>query len=527
MIVRGGGGRGRGLALIVRFSWLPISLWVSGSSKNITGARGRGFRILLTLLLLLLATISNAQLVAVGSKKFTESYVLGEIAKRALSEAGLEVEHKQGMGATAIVWNALKANAIQAYPEYTGTVSEELLKRPGIDADTMRAELKKLGLGMTKELGFNNTYGLVMRRADAERLGIRKISDLAKHPELKCGITHELMGRADGWKGLIGKYALKFDDVKGVDHSLGYAALFAGQADLKDCYTTDAEIKKYELRVLEDDRSYFPKYLAVFLYRLDAPAKLAETLDKLGGTIDETKMIALNEEANRTKDFAAAASQYFTPNAPPAETADPNAQLPNLLGRHLLLVGISLLLAILVGIPLGIAASRGGAVGGTILGVAGVIQTIPSLALLALLVAIPFLGTSPQTAIVALFLYSLLPIVRNTAAGIAGIPGPLRESAAALGLEPMARLRKVYLPMAMPTILAGIKTSAVINVGTATLAALIGAGGLGEPIVSGLALNDAPTILRGAIPSAILAVVVQFGFDAVERAVVPRGLRAR
>ncbi|MGV3615559.1 MAG: glycine betaine ABC transporter substrate-binding protein [Fimbriimonas sp.] len=482
---------------------------------------------LVLVFLTLLGAMASAQNIAVGSKKFTESYVLGEIAKRALTEAGLEVEHKQGMGATAIVWNALTGGSIAAYPEYTGTVSEELLKRPGMTTEAMREELKRRGLGMSKELGFNNTYGLVMRRADAEKLGISKISDLVRHPTLRCGITHELLGRADGWKGLTAKYALKFDEVKGVDHALGYAALFAGQTDVKDCYTTDAEIKKYDLRVLQDDREYFPKYRAVFLYRLDAPPKLAATLDGLGGTLDETKMIALNEEANRTKDYAAAAARYFDPTGPAAATADPNAVLPKLLGQHLILVGVSLLLAVLVGIPLGIAASRGGALGGGILGVTGVIQTIPSLALLALMVAIPAFGISLQTAIVALFLYSLLPIVRNTAAGIAGISGPLRESAAALGLEPMARLRKVYLPMALPTILAGIKTSAVINVGTATLAALIGQGGLGEPIVSGLALNDTPTILRGAIPAAILAVVVQGAFDLIERAVVPRGLKIR
>lgn len=477
------------------------------------------------LVLACMAAFASAQEVAVGSKKFTESYVLGEIAKRALTEVGLKADHKQGMGATAIVWNALTGGSIQAYPEYTGTVSEELLKRPGISEDEMRAELKKRGLGMSKELGFNNTYGLVMRRADAEKLGIAKISDLVKHPTLRCAITHELLGRADGWKGLTAKYGLKFDEVKGVDHALGYQAVSKDQADIKDCYTTDYEIKKYDLRVLEDDLAYFPKYLAVFLYRLDAPAKLGETLEELGGTIDETKMIALNEEANRTKDYAAAAARYFSPTGPVAASANPNAQLPNLLGRHLVLVGVSLLLAILVGIPLGIAASRGGALGGAILGVTGVIQTIPSLALLALLVAVPIFGISIQTAIFALFLYSLLPIVRNTAAGIAGIPGPLRESAAALGLEPGAQLRKVYLPMALPMILAGIKTSAVINVGTATLAALIGQGGLGEPIVSGLALNDTDTILRGAIPAAILAVIVQAGFDLLERTVVPRGLR--
>jgi osmoprotectant transport system permease protein len=176
-------------------------------------------------------------------------------------------------------------------------------------------------------------------------------------------------------------------------------------------------------------------------------------------------------------------------------------------------------------LPLGIAASRGGTLGHGILAIVGMIQTIPSLALLALLVPVPFLGISARTAIVALFLYGLLPIVRNTATGLQDIPPALRDSAVALGLEPGARLRKIYLPLASRTILAGIKTSAVINIGTATLAALIGAGGLGEPILSGLNLNDNATILEGAIPAALLALLVQGSFDLLDRFLIPRGLR--
>jgi osmoprotectant transport system permease protein len=483
---------------------------------------------LLLFALALLGQRAMGQSITVGSKKFTESYVLGEIAKRVLTEAGYQVEHKQGMGATAIVWNALTGKSIDAYPEYTGTISEELLKRPGIDVAEVRKALAKDGIGMTDELGFNNTYGLVMRRKDAEKLGIAKISDLKGHPDLKCGITHELLGRKDGWKPLTAKYGLRFEDVKGIDHALGYAALYAGQVDVKDCYTTDAEIKRYDLKVLEDDLHFFPLYRAVFLYRLEMPAKAVAALKSLEGKIDEPRMIALNEEAGRTKDYAEAAATFFAKpgeSAPEPVKSDVAGKIARLTGQHLLLVGVSLLLAVLVGVPLGIAASRPGTLSGFILGVTGVIQTIPSLALLALLVAMPFLGISFATAVVALFLYSLLPIVRNTATGLAGIPAPLRESAAALGLEPGARLRKVFLPLALPTILAGIKTSAVINVGTATLAALIGGGGLGEPIVSGLSLNDSSTILQGAIPAAVLAVVVQTLFDLLERAVVPRGLK--
>ncbi|RYG41915.1 ABC transporter permease subunit, partial [bacterium] len=390
----------------------------------------------------------------------------------------------------------------------------------------MRDRLKPLGIGMTADLGFNDSYGLAMRKEEAQKLGIASISDLAKHPELKAGITPELLNRSDGWKPLAAKYGLRLNDVKTVEHGLGYAALYAGQVDLKDCYTTDAEIAKYNLTVLKDDLNFFPQYRAVWLYRLDAPQKLVGALEGMVGKIDEAKMIAMNKAASDAKGPSAAlagAAIFFAepPPPPPSMWSAMGRQL----GEHLGLVGSSLLMAILVGIPLGVRAARPDSVSGAILGFVGLLQTIPSLALLAFL--IPFLNIGTTTAVVALFLYSLLPIVRNTAAGLRAIPGPLREAAEAIGLPASARLRKVYLPMALPTILAGIKTSAVINVGTATLAALIGAGGFGVPIQQGLSLNDTETILRGAIPAAVLAIVVQFLFDGLERWIVSPGLKTQ
>ncbi|RYG20183.1 ABC transporter permease subunit [bacterium] len=484
-------------------------------------------RLLALILLFLLPGALSAQSVTVGSKKFTESYVLGEIAKKALEDAGFKVEHKQGIGATGIVWAALAKGDIGLYPEYTGTISEEILKKPGLDIESMKAELKALGIGMSKDLGFNDGYGLAMTRATAQKLGVAKISDLTKHPELEAGITHEYLGRKDGWAQLTQKYGLRFAEVRSIDHGLAYAALQAGKIALTDCYTTDAEIKKYDLIVLEDDRGFFPLYRAHFLYRLDLPTKAVAAIDALGGTIDEKKMIALNAEANRTKDYAAAAAMYFKDrgqNVVVKHASLAEEILPRL-WEHLWLVGVSLLAAVVVGVPLGIVASRPGPLGGFILSFVGLVQTIPSLALFGLLVPFGFFGIGLRTAIFALFLYSLLPIVRNTATGLGGIPPNLRESAEALGLDPGARLRQVYLPMALPTILAGIKTSAVINVGTATIAALIGAGGLGQLIQSGLNLNDNATILKGAVPAALLALVVQGAFDLLERGVVSKGLR--
>ena len=451
------------------------------------------------------------------------------------------------MGKTGIVWEALKSGAITCYPEYTGTISEELLKLKGeITTGEMQGALEPFGIGMTGELGFNDTYALAMRKEQADRLHIRKISDLKSHPDLRVALTHEFLERKDGWRPLAARYGLNMASVVGVEHTLGYDALLAGKADIKDAYSTDAMLASGAFTVLQDDLGYFPKYKAVFLYRLDAPVKAIVALRTLEGRIDETQMIRMNSEAEKTKDFTKAAALFFdrgsreptddaseqikaaTNGAPPP--ADWVLFLHRLSGwtlRHLELVGISLFFAILVGVPLGVVAGRPGPLSQIILGVTGMIQTIPSLALLALLVSVPFLGIQIQTAIIALFLYSLLPIVRNTATGLQDIPISMRESAITLGLEPMAQLRKVYLPMASRTILAGIKTSAIINVGTATLAALIGQGGLGEPIVSGLAINDNSTILQGAVPAAILALLVQGAFDLLDRVLIPKGLRLK
>ena len=496
-----------------------------------------GFLLIVSCVAVFLIHSSCIADVVIGSKKFTESYVLGEIAKRTLTDDAIPAEHRQGLGGTIILWEALRGGQIDAYPEYTGTIATEILKTDSrVSLNQIGDSLKKLGVGMTAPLGFNNTYALVMRRSEAQGLGIRTISDLRKYPDLKIGVTHEFLERQDGWRPLRQRYGLPHQNVIGIDHALGYSALANESIDVKDAYSTDAKIEENDLVVLEDNLRFFPKYEAVFLFRSSTRADAIAALRRLEGTLDEQRMIRLNAEAERTKNYTKAASLYFNVGAALAPRTSAQSgpshfgetfphELARWTLRHLQLAGFSLLLSIVVGIPLGIVASRGGAVGHVILGFAGVVQTVPSLALLALLVPLPFFGISVRTAIAALFLYGLLPIVRNTATGLQDIPRSLRESAVALGLSPIARLWEVYLPMASRSILSGIKTSAVINIGTATLAALIGAGGLGEPILSGLNLNDHVTILEGAIPAAVLALLVQWSFDLLDRVLIPRGLR--
>jgi osmoprotectant transport system permease protein len=486
------------------------------------------FRKLLLLLALTTAAHGFAAEIHIGSKRFTESYVLGEIATKVLREAGLSADHRPGMGGTIILWEALKGGAISAYPEYTGTITEEILHtRERWPLQRIASELAQHGVGMTGELGFNNTYALVMRRDKAQALGIKRISDLKNHPDLRLGLTHEFLERQDGWKPLSTQYGLAMRNVSGIDHALGYAALADGSIDVKDAYSTDAKIVENDLIVLEDDANFFPQYQAVFLYRLDLDPNALTALKRLEHTLDEKRMTELNAHAERTKDYAQAAALYFGERNTEGAATRTLSKIAHWTAQHLTLVGISLFVAIIIGIPLGIVASRSGPLAYFILSAAGIVQTIPALALLALLVPVPGLGISPATAIVALFLYSLLPIIRNTAAGLQDIPLPLREAAAALGLRSGAQLRKIFLPIASRTILTGIKTSAVINVGSATLAALIGAGGLGEPIISGLNLNDHATILQGAIPAAALALLVQLAFGLLDLLVIPRGLRLR
>jgi osmoprotectant transport system permease protein len=491
--------------------------------------RARSSALLLSFLISVAVAIpAMANPITIGSKKFTESYVLGEIARRALNDSGIGAEHRQGMGGTIILWQALRGGQIDAYPEYTGTIGQEILKNGRqLSFQEIRDALGKFGVGMTEPLGFNNTYALVMRRSEAQRLGVRTISDLRKHPELRLGLTHEFLDRQDGWRPLHERYGLPQQSVVGIDHALGYAALANGSIDVKDAYSTDAKIEENDLVVLEDDLRFFPKYDSVFLFRSSMPPNAIGALRRLEGTLDEKRMIHLNMEAERTKNYTFAANLYFEGGGSSANSL--GESFPHKLARwtlrHLELAGFSLLLSVIIGIPLGIVASRGGVIGQGILGFASIVQTIPALALLALLVPLPFFGISVRTAITALFLYGLLPIVRNTASGLQDIPRSLRESAIALGLSPFTRLWEIYLPMASRSILSGIKTSAVINIGTATLAALIGAGGLGEPILSGLNLNDHATILQGAIPAALLALLVQWLFDILDRFLIPKGLR--
>jgi osmoprotectant transport system permease protein len=493
-------------------------------------------RALLHLLLALAvaAPACAADPVVVGSKRFTESYILGEIVREVLEQGGVPAQHRQGLGNTAVMDQALASNSIQVYPEYTGTIVRELLKKevPAGETPTLaqiNEWLAPRGLKAAVPLGFNNSYALAMREDDAARLGIASLSDLAKAKgPLRFGLSHEFLVRADGWPALKKAYAIPFTPGSGLDHGLAYQALANKQVDVVDAYTTDAQIARLKLRVLKDDRNFFPRYDAVLLMRASLDDK---PLAPLAGRIDEATMQSMNAQVEIDGRSFAEVAHAFVTSGKVTRAATPQGHgfvdrlfapdLPRLLRQHLVLVFASLAIAVVIGVPLGIFAQRRPRLAGALMGVVGMAQTIPSLALLAFLIAIVgTIGFVP--ALLALAIYALLPIVRNTHAGLVGVPDGMRDAALALGMRRGQVLREVELPLAAPTLFAGIKTAAVLNVGMATVATFIGAGGLGERIVAGLAVNDTAFMLAGAVPAAVLALVTQWVFDLVEKVLVRR-----
>ena len=513
-------------------------------AHTVRGLRAAGLAALslLTLMIALTAPAQAAEPLRIGSKRFTEAFILAEVLAQTarIGQPGAAVEVKSGLGNTAIVYAALRTGSIDVYPEYTGTIDLEILKNTQPSSlQAMREQLRPLGLGVDVRLGFNDGYALAMRADTAQRLGIATLSDLAKHPALRLGLSNEFIGRADGWKGLAARYGLR-QQPQGLDHGLAYDAVAAGQVDVIDIYTTDAKIDHLGLRVLRDDAGHFPRYDAVLLYRLDVPERFPAAwaaLRKLEGTISEPVMIAMNARAELqsvafdviARDHLAAAPKAASASASaPSSTTGGNGfwaklwgpDLLRLASQHLGLVFAAVALAVLIGVPLATWVAPHATARAVVLGATGVLQTVPSLAMLAVLISwVGAIGSLP--ALIALTLYALLPIMRNTCTGLAEVPRGLKDAALALGLSPLQRLRLIDLPLSLPVILAGVRTATTISVGTATIAAFIGAGGFGERIVTGLALNDKALLLAGAIPSALLALACEGLFAALERRYTP------
>ncbi len=488
--------------------------------------RARG---LLPLLLVVACAPAKAETIVAGSKNFTESYLLAEIAAQLLEHNGIDVERRLGLNGTKIAFTALENGAIDVYPEYTGTIAEVIFAEPGLgDFDAVEAAVAGRGFVLLPPLGFNNTYAIAVTRSAAEQHGLRKISDLRTASGLRFALSHEFLNREDGWPGLKARYGLA-QPVRGIEHSLAYEAMQRGQLDGTDAYSTDGEISRSDLVVLEDDLGYFPVYRAAYFARDDLPPNVASILARLSGRIDDSRMRELNRSALSSGISIAEVASSFLVNEGlvPRSSAGSTflRELKRNTLRHLKLTFTALVLAIAAGVGIAVSVHRHRQLAEGFVYVTGLIQTIPSIALLALL--IPLVGVGQAPAIIALFLYSLLPIARSTITALHAIPPGYRQVAAAMAMTRRQELRYVLMPLAMPHVLAGIRTATIISIGTATLAAFIGAGGLGDPIVTGLALNDTALILKGAIPAACLAILAELFFSALERRLVVPHMRSR
>lgn len=509
------------VALLLRESWHMLA-----PMKRLAGV----FLVLLSALPAWGADTPSGTL-RIGSKRFTESYILSQVlAQAAAPHLAQAPQVRQGLGNTAIVYEALRSGQIDLYPEYAGTIALEILKsEQPMAIEAMNRALAPLGLGAAIPLGFSDGYALAMRADAARQLGIRTLSDLARHTELRLALSNEFLGRADGWPGLARAYGLR-QQPTGLDHGLAYDAIAAKQIDVMDIYTTDARIDSLHLAVLLDDRHYFPRYDALVLYRLDVPQRFAPAwaaLQKLEGRIDENAMIAMNARAELegaafdaiARDHLAGAGSNAGAKAPRGGLVSKlfGPDLGRLTLQHLGLVAVSVGIAALIAIPLALAVFARPRARALVLGATGLLQTVPSLALLAILIwLVGAIGVTP--AVIALTLYALLPIMRNTVTGLAEVAPGLRDAASALGMTSGQRLRFVELPLAWPTILAGIRIATTIAIGTATIAAFVGAGGYGERIVTGLAINDSELLLAGALPAAVLALISEAVFETIARA---------
>jgi osmoprotectant transport system substrate-binding protein/osmoprotectant transport system permease protein len=485
-------------------------------------------RLFVFVLLLAVAHSTSAEPVVIGSKTFAESYILAETSAQLLENRGYEVDRRFGLNGTTIAYEALQNEAIDFYPEYTGTITEVLLERPALsDLGDIRNALAERGLLLLDPLGFNNSYAIAASTASAKRLSLKRISDLAAAPGLRIAFPHEFLNRQDGWPGLQARYNFQ-RAADGIEHGLAYDAINTDQVDIIAVYTSDGQIVQSDLVILEDDLGFFPQYLAAFLTRENVDPEIRQILKSLSGRIDDVRMRELNLAVlDPDVSYAEIANGFLRKEGLISVSDKGPTIVDDLLKntrRHLKLTIIALALAVVTGVGIASVVYSHRRLADTFLYFTGLLQTVPSIALLALL--IPLFGVGQTPAIIALFLYSLLPIARSTITAMLAIPQGYRQVAAAMAMTRIQELRYVLMPLAMPHVIAGIRTAAVISIGTATLAAFIGAGGLGDPIVTGLALNDTQLILQGALPAAGLAILTETLFGFVERSLVVPHMRS-
>ncbi len=511
---------------------------------------------LLLLVWWLTPSLSLARPLVVASKKFPENALLAEALAQLLEQRGLSVERKLNMGNTALVFENLKHGNVDVYPEYSGTAQQFLSASHEIEQRTpaavrrfVEAELRRRHeLFWGPPLGFNNTYAIAVRAKLAQQHQLETISDLAAFSHqggLRFVFTHEFLARQDGWKPLAKRYDLKAEP-RAVEHGIAYELLATSQADAMEVYSTEGLIAVNDVVLLQDDLRHFPPYDAAYVYgsAVGTNADALMAINSLAGRLTDERMRQLNHLVEvEGRSIPLVANQLLSEERLLAKSAmtQPAATgkagfwrlletQPDLLlsriRQHLWLTLLALMASACVGIPLGYGATRKRWLGFVSLSGANIVQTVPSLALLVFMIPVATLlsrltsglaDAMELAALGSLFLYGVLPIIRNTKDGLQAVDPAITDAATGLGMDRAQIARQVLLPLAAPFIIAGLRTSVVIGTGAATLAAFIGAGGLGEAIISGLAVQNYAEVLTGAVPAALLAIAFDAGFALLQR----------
>ena len=463
------------------------------------------FTIFLSLLLFSKLTYSDE--ILIGAKKFTEGNISAHIVSQLISriDPSQKTRVLENLGGTGIVTAAIKSKEVDIYVDYTGTLINSFKS----DRRRLEDDLLKEGIYLGPELGFNNSYGLAVG-PKSSRL---KISDIKESDRI--GVSHEFYKRKDGYESLKDHYGFNITPTA-VEHSLLYNSLSSDHLDIIEVYTTDAKIRKNNLRVLKDDKKFFPRYDAVVLVNKEFMEDNAELVDSLfteiEKNIDNNKIMNANYLVEEQGLTYAQAAGHVTKTHVDGSSNELLDILPYFLDHFKYLI-ITVILCVVVGVPLGAISAKSKKMEKWIVGTVSVLQTIPSLALLVFL--IPIFGLGEVTTLIALVLYGLLPIVKNTYNGVKNIPTELIEFSDLIQMSKLQKLFIIELPLAKEEILTGVRITSVMTVGLTVIASFIGAGGLGMLIVTGLSLNDTDMILRGAIPSALMALVIEFFFQRI------------
>lgn len=505
---------------------------------------------------LLFSSQTQAAPLVLATKSFTEQHILSAMTVQYLQKKGFQVQPQTNIAAV-ISRNAMVNKQIDITWEYTGTsliIFNRIDKRmsPQETYDTVKRLDAKLGLVWLKPADMNNTYAFAMQRKRAESENITTISQMvAKIEQVRqndpdhnwmLGLDLEFAGRSDGMKPLQQAYQMQLDrpQIRQMDPGLVYNAVRDGLVDAGLVYTTDGRVKGFDLKVLEDDKGFFPSYAVTPVVRkevLEANPGLDDALNTLSGLLNNDVISTLNAQVDIEHRTPQQVAHQFLQDkgllsGAPMDTIhymlDNAGYLASLTFQHLWLVALAVGLAIIIGVPLGVLIVRHKWLATPVLGAATLLLTIPSIALFGLMIPLFSLighGIGVLPAVTAVFLYSLLPIVRNTHTALDSLPPGLREAGRGIGMTFWQRLRWVEIPMALPVIFGGIRTAVVMNIGVMAIAAVIGAGGLGLLLLNGISGSDIRMLIAGALMICLLAIVLDWLLHRLQVVLTPKGIR--